>query len=143
MPEVLRELNYDTYRMITFRREQGLWFGDRTRFQVQFFHPGYLHKEPVTINEVVNGEVHPVEFSPKFFRYPRFDPASLAGSKLGFAGFRLLYPLTHRKPVDEVIAFLGASYFRALATGQVYGISARGLAIRHPRKYAGRIPNIP
>jgi len=129
LPEVLRELNYDTYRMITFRREQGLWFGDRTRFQAQFFHPGYLHKEPVTINEVVNGEVHPVGFSPEFFCYPRFDPASLAGSKLGFAGFRLLYPLNHRNPVDEVISVLGASYFRALAAGQVYGISARGLAI--------------
>src|SRR6185312_586010 len=33
------------------------------------------------------------------------------------------------KPVDEVIAFVGASYFRALAAEQVYGISARGLAI--------------
>jgi glucans biosynthesis protein len=129
LPEVLRELNYDTYRMITFRREQGLWFGDRTRFQVQLFHPGYIYKEPVTINQVVDGKVEPVDFNPKFFRYPRFDPGLLANARLGFAGFRLLYPLAHSKPVDEVIAFVGASYFRALATGQVYGISARGLAI--------------
>jgi len=129
LPEVMRELNYDTYRMITFRREQGLWFGDRTRFQVQLFHPGYIYKEPVTINQVIDGKVEPVDFSPKFFRYPRFDPALLANERLGFAGFRLLYPLAHSKPVDEVIAFVGASYFRALAMGQVYGISARGLAI--------------
>ncbi|HEY1583371.1 MAG TPA: glucan biosynthesis protein [Chthoniobacterales bacterium] len=129
LPQVLQSLDYDTYRMITFRRETGLWFGEKSRFQVQLFHPGYIYKEPVAINEVVDGQVHPVDFGPKFFRYPRFDPALLRESKLGFAGFRLLYPLEHREPVDEVISFIGASYFRALALGQVYGISARGLAI--------------
>ena len=30
---------------------------------------------------------------------------------------------------DEVVVFLGASYFRAVGKGQVYGLSARGLAI--------------
>jgi glucans biosynthesis protein len=130
LPEVLQQLDYDTYRMITFRREEGLWFNDRhSRFQVQFFHPGYIYKEPVAINQVVDGEVEPVQFDTRFFRYPRFDPAALKNTRLGFAGFRLLYPLAHVKPVDEVIAFVGASYFRALAAGQVYGISARGLAI--------------
>jgi glucans biosynthesis protein len=129
LPEVLQQLNYDTYRMITFRRAEGLWFGDRSRFQVQLFHPGYIYKEPVRINQVVDGKAEPVDFSTKFFRYPRFDPAPLKDARLGFAGFRLLYPLAHAKPVDEVVAFVGASYFRALASTQVYGISARGLAL--------------
>lgn len=140
LPETLRELNYDTYRMITFRREQGLWFGDRTRFQVQLFHPGYLHKEPVAINQVVDGKVRPLAFSPNFFRYPRFDPGSLKGAKLDFTGFRLLYPLNHHKPVDEVISVIGASYFRALGAGQVYGISARGLAIDTAEKMPEEFP---
>lgn len=129
LPDVLQKLNYDTYRMITFRRDKGLWFDRHTRFQVQFFHRGYIYKEPVIIHEVADSQVSPIEFNPKFFRYPRFDPATFAGTKLGFAGFRLLYPLNHRKPVDEVISFVGSSYFRALAAAQVYGISARGLAI--------------
>src|SRR4029077_7743181 len=30
---------------------------------------------------------------------------------------------------DEVLVFLGASYFRALGKGQLYGLSARGLAV--------------
>jgi len=30
---------------------------------------------------------------------------------------------------DEVCVFLGASYFRAVAKGEIYGLSARGLAI--------------
>src|SRR5699024_8282841 len=48
---------------------------------------------------------------------------------LGFAGFRLHYPLNSAAYKDELIAFQGASYFRALGQGQQYGLSARGLAI--------------
>src|SRR6202041_2146360 len=47
---------------------------------------------------------------------------------LGFAGFRLKYPLNAPHVFDEVIAFLGASYYRFLGRGQRYGLSAIGLA---------------
>jgi glucans biosynthesis protein len=47
---------------------------------------------------------------------------------LGFAGFRVHFPLTG-KYKDEVLSFLGASYFRALGKEQGYGMSARALAI--------------
>lgn len=128
LPEILRGLNYDTYRDIIFRRERGLWHNDRQPFEVQFFHPGYLFNHPVQIHEVVAGETRPVPFSPKYFRYPDFDLAPLADeSALDFAGFRLLYPLNHAG--DEVISFLGSDYFRALARNEVYGLSARGVAI--------------
>ncbi len=48
---------------------------------------------------------------------------------LGFAGFRAHYALNAQAYKDELIVFLGASYFRALGAGQIYGLSARGLAI--------------
>jgi periplasmic glucans biosynthesis protein len=48
---------------------------------------------------------------------------------LGFAGFRAHYPLNNPAYRDELVVFLGASYFRALGAGQLYGLSARGLAI--------------
>ena len=48
---------------------------------------------------------------------------------LGFAGFRIHAPINKAGLYDEVAAFLGASYFRAVAQGGVYGLSARGLAI--------------
>jgi periplasmic glucans biosynthesis protein len=44
------------------------------------------------------------------------------------AGFRLHYP-NNPAYKDELVVFLGASYFRALGAGQQYGLSARGLAI--------------
>jgi glucans biosynthesis protein len=48
---------------------------------------------------------------------------------VGFAGFRLHYPLNVPQAFDEVIAFLGASYFRFLGRNQRYGLSGRGLAV--------------
>ena len=42
------------------------------------------------------------------------------------------YPLKRDETYDEIAVFLGASYFRAVGLGQVYGLSARGLAIAGP-----------
>ena len=39
------------------------------------------------------------------------------------------FPLNKPKYKDEVLVFLGASYFRALGKDQRYGLSARGLAV--------------
>lgn len=130
LPEVLRKLNYDTYRDITFRRERAIWHGKGEPFEVQFFHPGYLFDHPVKIHEVVDEDVRDVPFSPKYFRYPDFSGAQLDDANgLGFAGFRILYPLNRPGRLDEIISFLGTNYFRALGKGQVYGISARALAV--------------
>ena len=52
-----------------------------------------------------------------------------ANTDLGFAGFRLHYPINRPDYFDEFAVFLGATYFRAVAKGQGYGLSARGLAI--------------
>src|SRR4029453_5122863 len=44
-------------------------------------------------------------------------------------GSRRPYPLKNPDYYDELAVFLGASYFRALGRDNVYGLSARGLAI--------------
>lgn len=41
----------------------------------------------------------------------------------------MLYPINSKDKNDEIVSMLGASYFRVLGAGQVYGLSARGLAI--------------
>ena len=53
----------------------------------------------------------------------------LRSKALGYAGFSAHYALNLPVYKDDVLAFLGASYFRALGKGQMYGLSARGLAI--------------
>lgn len=141
LPPVLEQLNYDTYRDIAFRQGRSLWHDSEAPFRVQFFHPGYLFKHPVSINVVESGKVRAVGFNANYFRYPDFDPARMGDqSALGFAGLRVLFHLNQPGRWDEVISFLGSSYFRALGAGQIYGISARGIAIDTAENLAEEFP---
>ena len=129
LPDALTQLTYDQYRDIRFRPERALWQG-QALFAVQLFHLGFLYHEPVTIHIVADGEVKPLTFDPQLFDYgDNADFADHLQHVSGFAGFRIHYPLNEPTYKDELIAFLGASYFRMLGRGQNYGISARGLAI--------------
>ncbi len=129
LPPELRDLDYDAYRDIRFRPERAHWRDQKLPFELMFFHPGRSFREPVRINTVEAGGVKRVEFDPALFDYGRnrIDPKKLRN--LGFAGFRVHYAINAPKYKDEVLVFLGASYFRAVGQGQIYGLSARGLAI--------------
>jgi glucans biosynthesis protein len=108
---------------------------------VQFFHPGLFYDRPIVINTVApDGAVKPVPFSPSLFDYGRNDFASRVPPELGFAGFRIHYPINQPKYRDEVIVFLGASYFRAVGKDQVFGLSARGLALDTAESWGEQFP---
>ena len=81
------------------------------------------------IHEVVGGTAREIPFDPADFDYGKtgLDRAQLR--KLGFAGFRVHAALNTQRYKDELLVFLGASYFRALGQGQRFGASARGLAV--------------
>lgn len=129
LPRELAELSYDRYREIEYKPERFAWRNARLPFELSFFHEGMVFDQPVRINEVVGGSVREFRFDPGAFNYGphKIDPAKLKG--LGFAGFRLMYPVNQGKRKDELASFLGASYFRALGRDQWYGLSARGLAV--------------
>src|SRR5882762_9125175 len=131
LPKVLQQdsLDYDKYREIRFRRDRALWTADNLPFRIEFFHPGYLYQEPVHVNEFTLTHVQPIRFVQDFFDYGKLDIANKIPSKTGYAGFRVLYPLNNTNQLDELGAFLGASYFRLLGKNQRYGLSARGLAL--------------
>lgn len=124
-----RKLGYDEYRRIRFLPDASLWRADGLPFQLQFFHPGYLFTRTVELNEFTGTHVQPIPFSGKFFDYQDLKPSFWSRRGLNYAGFRVIHPLNAPDKWDEVISFLGASYFRALAKDQRYGISARGLAL--------------
>lgn len=128
LPEALARLNYDQYREIRYRRTSALWYGTAL-FEVQFFHRGFNYDRRISVYEVTGAGVRPVAYSPALFEFGPHVPRMRLPANLGFAGLRVHYPLNRPAYKDEVIAFLGASYFRVLARGQTYGLSARGLAI--------------
>jgi len=129
LPKALAALNYDQYRDIRYKPDKAVWRAQKLPFELAFFHQGLYYTQPVRVNEVVGSVVREIRFSPELFDYGanRIDPQQLKG--LGFAGFRVHYPINTPKYKDEVLVFLGASYFKALGKGQVYGMSARGLAV--------------
>jgi glucans biosynthesis protein len=129
VPDWLTKISYDQWRDIRFRPESALWAENRSSFQVQFFHVGLFYDRAVKIHVVDAEGVRPVPFSPSDFDYGRNDFGSRVPQGIGFAGFRLHYPIRRADYLDEVIVFLGASYFRAIGKQHVYGLSARGLAI--------------
>jgi glucans biosynthesis protein len=129
VPEALRKISYDQWRDIRFRAERALWRKGGSSFEVQFFHPGFYYDKIVKINTVDADGVHPVAFSPESFDYGKNDFAAKVPGNPGYAGFRLHYPFKKPDYKDEVIAFLGASYFRAVGKDQVFGLSSRGLAV--------------
>jgi periplasmic glucans biosynthesis protein len=129
VPEFLVKLSYDEWRDIRFDPEQAMWRSEKLPFEVQFFHAGLYYDRTVTIHVVDSSGVHTVPFSPDMFNYGRNTFKNRVPHDLGFAGFRLHYPINTPNYYDEVAVFLGASYFRAVAKAQNYGMSARGLAI--------------
>lgn len=122
---------YDDYQAIQYNPNRARWAGPKAGFNVQAFHMGWLFAEPIQMYEVQDGMARAMGFSTDDFRYydlvkarvPQHEPLP------GVAGFRLNAPLNRADLFDEVVAFLGASYFRALGRDNAYGLSARGLAI--------------
>src|SRR5215204_6688006 len=129
LPEPLNRLDFDAYRDIRFRPERSFLGAAGGPFRMQLFHLGFLYQRPVTVNVIRDGIPTPIAYQPQLFDYGRTRIERPLPVNLGFAGFRLHYPLNDPKVLDEVIAFLGSSYFRFLSRGQKYGLSARGLAI--------------
>ena len=128
LPESFANLGYDEYRDIRYHAERALWRG-QSLFEVQFFHRGFNFRRRVNIFEVSREGVRQIAYDPTLFDLSRLDVPRDLPPETGFAGFRVHYPLHTPVYKDEVIVFLGASYFRFLGRKQVYGQSARGLAV--------------
>ena len=131
LPPLYAGLNYDTYRKIQFDPEHARWLDNNSGFQVHAFPMGWLFPEPVGIHEVVEGKSLPFDFSNDDFLFYDADMKAQAATEPfpGIAGVRLNFPLNQPDKMDELVSFLGSSYFRALGRDNIYGLSARGLAI--------------
>lgn len=129
LPNEFREMKFADYQKIRFRNEKAEWADQNTPFKLSFYHQGMHFDTPVKINEVTADSVQEIKYDPTRFDFGdvKFDPK--ATEQLGYAGFRVLYPINKADKQDEIMTMLGASYFRVVGKGQAYGLSARGMAI--------------
>ncbi len=127
VPEVLSSLDWDEYQQLHFKRDESLWQQEDTDFRAGFFHLGQGFVSPVQINVIEDGKSHPVEYDADMFDYGKTPVnGDRLPKDLGFAGFRMQYGTDWER---DIVAFLGASYFRAVGAEMQYGLSARGLAV--------------
>lgn len=141
LPEPLDKLTYDEHRAIRYRPDHAVWKGEAP-FELQAFHMGWLFSSPVGVFSVKDGRAQRVAFGPDDFEYRKpLDPARFDGVEMpGVAGFRVHNTLNRPDIMDELAVFLGASYFRGLGRGNVYGISARGLAVNTATQLGEEFP---
>ncbi|PXX76465.1 glucans biosynthesis protein [Pseudomonas sp. LAMO17WK12:I10] len=129
LPNEFREMKFADYQKIRFLPEKAEWAKQKTPFKLSFYHQGMHFDTPVKINEITANTVEEIKYDSTRFDFGdlKFDPK--ATEQLGYAGFRVLYPINKADKQDEIMTMLGASYFRVVGKGHVYGLSARGLAI--------------
>jgi glucans biosynthesis protein len=130
VPRGWRELTFDQYRKIWWDAREALWTGTDRPVRVDFFAPGLFYPRPVEIAVVEDGLARRVAFDLASFDRTDDFPDLPVDDTLGYSGLRLRAELREPDIHEEFAVFQGASYFRAIGTGQTYGLSARGLAIR-------------
>jgi glucans biosynthesis protein len=129
--DALADVTYEQYnKAIVYKDGEAIWRKDHGPFWLETYHTaGAFYALPVEIYAVEGGSASNIAYSPQLFDFnpPAKVPASPA--KSGFAGFHALAQIDKLGAFRDFLTFLGASNFRAVASGQVFGVSARGLAI--------------
>jgi len=128
-PEFLRAVGYDQYRGMRYEIKYNLWADTGSRFQVTPVMPGGVYAHIIPINVVTESGIEPLAFHKEYFRFDEETLAQQLPDDLGYAGFELSYPMTHRSVQQKFLVFAGASYFRVVNKAGQWGLSARGAAI--------------
>ncbi|KIT15797.1 glucan biosynthesis protein [Jannaschia aquimarina] len=130
VPRPWRDLTYDEYRTIWFNTSKAVWQGTDAPFRMDLFHPGLYFPRAVEVDVVQDDTAHRLAFDYDLFDRTDRAPDLPIDETMGYSGLRLRTEFDTPGIFREFAVFQGASYFRAIAEGQVYGLSARGLALR-------------
>ena len=130
MPSVVEKIDYETWGNIRYRPESALFANGPGIFPATFFHVGQFFQKSVKMHVVENGQAREILYSSDYFSMPKNSIARKLPADTGFAGFRLQESRNREDwRTQDWVAFLGASYFRAIGALNQYGLSARGVTI--------------
>jgi glucans biosynthesis protein len=133
--DVLDRIDYEAHGKIQFKTDFALFNEGPGKFPVTFFHLGQFFRVPVQMflidrsgNTALAREI---AYDDAYFDMPEDSPAHELPHGAGFAGFRFQEARDGRLDwkKNDWVAFLGASYFRAIGELYQYGLSARGVAV--------------
>ncbi|MBB5392276.1 MULTISPECIES: glucan biosynthesis protein [unclassified Herbaspirillum] len=137
--DILDRIDYEAHGKIRFNTDYALFANGPGQFPLTFFHLGKFFPAPVHMY-VLDGSgsaptrAREILYDDNYFDMPADSPAHQLPAGSGFAGFRFQESrLADQQEKDwrknDWVAFLGASYFRAIGDLYQYGLSARGIAI--------------
>lgn len=129
IPQFMQNLSSEQYQGIHFKPESTLWAPANSRFQVTLVSPGMYYKHAVKIHVLDAQGLHDIAYNKADFNFSSEDLGRRVPADLGYAGFKLTYPSRSGDSRKTVLEFAGASYFRAIARGDVFGLSARGITV--------------
>lgn len=130
VPPAWTELTYDQYRGIRFDQRQSPLNGTDAPIRLDLFPPGLYFPRPVGVALVEDGAARTIDYRPDMFA--RADIVPPLPDVPGFSGLRVRAENARRGGhtiYDEFAVFQGASYFRMIPWGAIYGLSARGIAL--------------
>jgi glucans biosynthesis protein len=128
LPEPFGSLNFEQYAAIRRNLGAAIWQDSHSRFALEPLHRGFIFTAPVEIDLVEDGKSQRLIYDRSLYDFGKLQvPAELGD--LGFSGVRVLSNAGGEAWKDAAI-FQGATFFRSLARGQTYGVSARALSLR-------------
>jgi glucans biosynthesis protein len=136
LPDGLGALSLDAMAGIRLQPQAMIWAGESRGFVIEPLHRGGIFSQPVSLFVVEEGIVRRIAFDKSRFDYGRM-PVPASQSDLGFSGFRLHVA---GERLQDVAVFQGATFFRAMARGQMFGAVARSLVLRPGEQRGEEVP---
>src|ERR1700677_3573213 len=127
LPSVFSGLTFEQYAAIRRVPGTAIWSDQKLGFSLEPLHRGFVYTTPIGINIVENGMAEKVIYDAANFDFGPLKPPAPLGD-LGFSGLRILKSAD--QGFEDVAIFQGATFYRARAPAQPFGLTARGLAIR-------------
>jgi periplasmic glucans biosynthesis protein len=129
LPDPFANLNYEQYVGIRALPTALIWGGEGRGFVAEPLHRGFVFSNPVSLFVVEDGLVRRVSYDRNRFDFGRLNAPATIGD-IGFSGVRLFASLGEGGAPIEFAIVQGATFFRAVARGQNYGVVARALTLR-------------
>jgi periplasmic glucans biosynthesis protein len=136
-PNIVSSIDYDAHGQIKYK-DSYAHFGEghQSPYPLTFWHVGLYFQKTVRMYAIdaEGGQdiAREILYDPSYFDMPANSPARKLTKDTGFAGFRFQEAKEggqydwHK---NDWVAFLGASYFRAIGELHQYGLSARGITL--------------
>ncbi|WP_020178388.1 glucan biosynthesis protein [Methylopila sp. M107] len=128
LPQAFADLPLDVYRSIQPKPERALWTNESRGFAVAPLPGGSIYRQPIRVGIVEDGKVRMLADDAGWFDFGR-APQLKPEDAFPLSGFVARAPIDKPDELRDFLAYQGATIFRALARGQIFGASSRGLAI--------------